>query len=200
MNQLEIEYKTLLTEREYLTLLPDFELISPIQQTNYYIDSPEADLRSKRLSLRIRTYPDRAELTLKIPQEVGNLEYNQNLDLELIKGFKHLLTLPDGEIKDKLVAAGIDLSRLTILGHLTTRRREVQLDMGLLAIDSNTYAGIKDYELELEVADPVQGKADFDAFLAKHQINLKYAKSKVARFAATLKTEHPRPKNRRKWK
>lgn len=200
MNHLEIEYKTLLTLDEFKRLDSLYQHIKPIQQTNYYIDSPEADLRSKRLSLRIRTYPDRAELTLKIPQEVGNLEHNQNLDLELIKGFKHLLTLPDGEIKDKLVTAGIDLSRLTILGHLTTRRREVQLDMGLLAIDSNTYAGIKDYELELEVADPVQGKADFDAFLAKHQINLKYAKSKVARFAATLKTEHPKPKNRRKWK
>lgn len=198
MNHLEIEYKSLLTIDEFKRLDSLYQHIKPIQQTNYYIDSPEADLRSKRLSLRIRTYPDRAELTLKIPQEVGNLEYNQDLDLDLVKGLKHLLTLPDGEIKDKLVTAGIDLSRLTILGHLTTRRREVQLDMGLLAIDSNTYAGIKDYELELEVADPVQGKADFDAFLDKHQINFKYAKSKVARFAATLKTEPPKPKNRRK--
>lgn len=194
MNHLEIEYKTLLTIDEFKRLDNLYQHIKPIQQTNYYIDSPDFSLKANRLSLRIRTYADRAELTLKIPQEVGNLEHNQDLDLKLVRSLKQDLVLPDGLIKDKLITAGIDLDSLTILGHLTTRRREVQLDMGLMAIDSNNYAGIKDYELELEVSDPEQGKADFDAFLDKHQINFKYAKSKVARFVATLKKDKPKRK------
>lgn len=187
MTNLEIEYKTLLNIDEFQRLDSLYQHIKPIQQTNYYIDTRAFSLRSKKLSLRVRTYPDRAELTLKIPQEVGNLEYNQDLTIETARAFKQAIELPDGTIKDKLLVAGVILDELEVLGNLTTRRREVQLDIGLLAIDSNRYANITDYELELEVTDPEQGKADFDAFLDKHHISFKYAKSKVARFAATLK-------------
>lgn len=59
--------------------------------------------------------------------------------------------------------------------------------IGLMALDSNQYADIKDYELELEVENAEKGKKDFDDFLAQHDIDFKYAKSKVARFSATLK-------------
>lgn len=187
MTNLEIEYKTLLTIDEFRRLDNLYQHVKPIQQTNYYIDSPDFSLKAKRLSLRIRTYTEQAELTLKIPQVIGNLEFNQDLSLDQVKSLKQDLDLPDGLIKEKLLEEGIDLSTLTILGHLTTRRREVETSIGLLAIDSNLYAGIKDYELELEVLDPEQGKADFDAFLDKHHINFKYAKSKVARFSSTLK-------------
>lgn len=193
MTNLEIEYKTLLNIDEFQRLDNLYQHIKPIQQTNYYIDSPDFTLRSHRLSLRIRTYPDRAELTLKIPQAVGNMEYNQDLTLVQAKAIKQDFALPSGDIKDRLLAVLPDLDQLKlgILGHLTTRRREVETAIGLLAIDSNLYAGIKDYELELEVADPIQGKADFEAFLDKHQISFKYAKSKVARFVNTLK-QHPK--------
>ena len=47
----------------------------------------------------------------------------------------------------------------------------------------------KDYELELEVSDAEKGKDDFDAFLKENNIDFKYAKSKVARFVATLKRD-----------
>ncbi len=32
--------------------------------------------------MRIRTFEDWAELTLKVPQSVGNMEYNQKLQLK----------------------------------------------------------------------------------------------------------------------
>ena len=81
-NHLEIEYKTLLTKSEYLRLLPDFADVQPVMQTNHYIDTPDLDMKSNRFSLRIRTFEDMAELTLKIPQEIGNQEYNQALDID----------------------------------------------------------------------------------------------------------------------
>ncbi|MGT2895389.1 CYTH domain-containing protein [Streptococcus entericus] len=190
MTNLEIEYKTLLTIDEFRRLDGLYQQFKPIQQTNYYIDSADFILKSKRLSLRIRTYVDRAELTLKIPQDIGNLEFNQSLDLETVKSLKQEFIIPDGLIRDKLLEKKVPLDALSILGHLTTRRREVPLDIGLLAIDSNIYADIKDYELELEVTDAEQGLADFERFLDKHQINFKYAKSKVARFASTLKKKY----------
>lgn len=187
MSILEIEYKTLLTMDEFKRLDSLYQHIKPINQTNYYIDTPDFALKSKRLSLRVRTYSDRAELTLKIPQTVGNLEHNQDLTLEEVKELKQTFTLPQGLIYDKLLAQGVAIDQLGILGHLTTRRREVTLPIGLLAIDSNRYAHITDYELELEVADAEQGEKDFQAFLDQYQIAFKYAKSKVARFATTLK-------------
>lgn len=187
MTNLEIEYKTLLTLDEFQRLDSLYQNIKPYQQTNYYLDTPDYQLKQAKLSLRLRTYSDRAELTLKIPQAVGNLETNQDLTPEQVTAVKQHISLPEGDIKHQLLAHAIAPKDLTILGHLTTRRREVALPIGLLAIDSNQYADIKDYELELEVSDPVQGKADFEAFLDKHDISFKYAKSKVARFAATLK-------------
>ena len=57
MNHLEIEYKTLLTKDEYNRLAMLFSHVTPVTQTNYYIDTPQSDMRSKKLSLRIRTLP-----------------------------------------------------------------------------------------------------------------------------------------------
>ena len=65
MNHLEIEYKTLLTKDEYNRLAMLFSHVTPVTQTNYYIDTPQSDMRNKKLSLRIRTLPTHGELTLK---------------------------------------------------------------------------------------------------------------------------------------
>lgn len=62
------------------------------------------------------------------------------------------------------------------------------IPIGKLALDYNLYANTKDYELELEVSDALQGKIDFDSFLSEHHITFKYAKSKVARCINTLKS------------
>lgn len=99
------------------------------------------------------------------------------------------LDFPDCQIKSILLERGVKLEDLTVLGHLTTTRREYQTNIGLMALDVNVYADKKDYELELEVLDAEKGKDDFDAFLKENNINFKYAKSKVARFVATLKRD-----------
>lgn len=80
----------------------------------------------------------------------------------------------------------IDLSQIKLLGSLTTQRQESQTAIGLMALDKNDYAGKVDYELEVEVTDAELGKRDFDAFLKVKGVKFKYAKSKVARFSATL--------------
>ncbi len=96
-------------------------------------------------------------------------------------------SLEDTEIASLILEKGVDPTKLAVFGQLTTTRREMETSIGLMALDSNIYADIKDYELELEVKQPKQGKRDFDQFLKENNINFKYAKSKVARFSATLK-------------
>lgn len=105
MTNLEIEYKTLLTKDEYNRLLAKMSHIQPVTQTNYYIDTPNFDLKKHKMSLRIRTLADKAEMTLKVPEEVGNREYNVSLSNKqakfLIKDFS-LTVSPIKEIIDAL--------------------------------------------------------------------------------------------------
>lgn len=185
-NHLEIEYKTLLTEAEFKYLSSEFSGISPLKQTNYYIDTPTFNLRKHRYSLRIRTLKDRAELTLKIPQEVGNQEYNQELTLEHAHTIIQRGQLPEGDILRLVQQTGTPLELLSVWGKLTTKRYEKETEIGLLALDENTYADQRDYELEIEVTDAKQGKIDFEEYLKRHQIDFKYASSKVARTVAAL--------------
>ena len=186
MNQLEIEYKTLLSKSEYLRLLDEFSDIEPVHQTNYYIDTRNSDMKNHRFSLRIRLLPDKGELTLKCPQDVGNMEYNQFFTLEETQNLLEHFQLPKGPIYDIVSAVNIPIAELEIWGHLTTKRYEKEVSFGLMALDENTYNGQLDYELEVEVKDAEEGKISFDYFLKKHSIKFKYASSKVARTAASL--------------
>ncbi|MGT2832818.1 CYTH domain-containing protein [Streptococcus halotolerans] len=186
MSNLEIEYKTMLNKAEFNHLQNLLMHVSPVTQTNYYFDTPEGDMRAKKLSLRIRTFDKVAELTLKIPEQVGTMEYNVDLTKEEAREIMDSGQFPDCKVRELLTEKNIPLKRLSVLGHLTTIRRETRLPIGLLALDKNHYADRIDYELELEVEDATQGQKDFDDYLESHNISFKYAKSKVARFVATL--------------
>lgn len=187
MSHIEIEYKTLLNKDEFNRLSVLFSHVKPIVQTNYYFDTPNNDIKKKHMSLRIRTLANRGELTLKTPKTIGNMEHNQQLSLDEAKSIVKSGQIPQGSVFDILKKEGIDVTSLHSFGHLTTTRQETKTDIGIMALDNNHYATIKDYELELEVDDAEKGKRDFDHFLKKHKITFKYAKSKVARFASTLK-------------
>lgn len=188
MNHLEIEYKTLLNKSEYLRLLEFFSDVHPVMQTNYYIDTPEMDMKHHRFSLRVRLLPNGGELTLKCPQEVGNMEYNQFFNVEETLEILDNFLLPAGPIYDLISAANIPITELKIWGQLTTKRYEKEVSFGLMALDENTYNDQTDYELEVEVKDAEEGKLSFDFFLKKHSIKFKYASSKVARTVSSLKS------------
>lgn len=186
MNHLEIEFKTLLEKEDFTKLLPLFKEVSPVQQTNYYFDSPDWQLRDGRSSLRIRTFEDSAELTLKISQEIGNMEYNLPLTLEEAQEILTGGPLPDSLIRQLLLERQINPESLILLGSLTTIRREMKHPIGLLALDESHYFDTSDYELEVEVADAQKGQEEFFHFLAEQEIPYQFAKSKIARFAQKL--------------
>ena len=185
MNHLEIEFKTLLTEGEYHSLEDFFKDQPPIRQTNHYIDTPDHAIRNHRMALRIRTLADRAELTLKVPQDAGHFEYNQALTFEQVETFLSKKKLPQGEIASFLTDLDIPLTSLDVWGSLETERREKRIPKGLLAFDRSRYNSIEDYELEMEV-DDASDETYFHEFLKEKQIEYKPAKSKVARLAQSL--------------
>ncbi|MFR4176995.1 MAG: CYTH domain-containing protein [Lactococcus raffinolactis] len=188
---LEIEYKTLLSLSEFDQLGKRFSHVAPVRQTNHYFDTPDLKLRANKLSLRIRTFDDAAEMTLKIPQKVGNLEHNIALTSEEANAILATKALPQNciniqNILELLKGYAIDLSAVRVLGSLTTTRREYETSIGLMALDKNEYSGRLDYELELEVADARSGEKNFNYFLKDNQIEYRYARSKVVRFLESI--------------
>lgn len=186
MNHLEIEFKSLLTKDEFQTLLPLFSKALGVRQTNHYFDTPDWSLRNNGASLRVRTFLHGTELTLKISQKIGNMEYNQDLTAKESQAIFTKKQFPKGEIAQLLTEKGIQLENLNLLGSLTTIRHEMQTDLGLLALDENHYFDITDYELELEVQKTDTKEQEFQQFLTHHGIDYKPSKSKIARFAQNL--------------
>ncbi|MDR0200363.1 MAG: CYTH domain-containing protein [Streptococcaceae bacterium] len=189
---LEIEFKTLLSMPEYERLLRLFSHVKPIRQTNFYFDTPELSLREQRLALRIRCFKNAAEMTLKVPQDIGNMEHNIALALDEAERLIAQNAITDccediTEITDILNEANLDVSAIGCIGSLTTTRRECHTSIGLEALDANEYLGTSDYEFELEVDEESRGHLDFEAFLKKNDIEFRYARSKVVRFLDTLR-------------
>jgi uncharacterized protein YjbK len=125
---LEIEYKTLLSLSEFDQLGKRFSHIAPVRQTNHYFDTPELGLRGNKLSLRIRTFDNAAEMTLKIPQKVGNLEHNIALTSEEAMAILATKTLPQNcvniqSILEILKSYEINLSDIHVLGSLNDATR-----------------------------------------------------------------------------
>lgn len=185
MNHLEIEYKTLLDKEEYQSLLPLFADTELVVQTNHYIDTPDQLMRKEKMALRVRTFTDQAELTLKVPEAVGHFEYNQNLSPEETQAILQHQQFPDGEIKNLLISKEIPVEQLAVWGSLTTERFEKETDAGLVALDRSLYLDTEDYELEIEV-ETAEQEEKFHQFMTDHGIVYKAAKNKIARLAERL--------------
>ncbi|MDH6363810.1 uncharacterized protein YjbK [Enterococcus sp. PF1-24] len=189
---IEIEFKTLLTETEYQRVCQHFQVKEAdfFQQTNVYYDTSDNALQKLGAGLRIRLYPTKAEATLKTPLATGLLETNDELTLtaanELIAQQQFLTT---GVVVAKLAQLNVAADQLKILAQLTTKRAEVPLADGLLAIDESWYAENHDYELEMEVSDAATGKVAFENLLQQLAIQYKPAANKIARACYATKKQ-----------
>ncbi|MDN6838212.1 MAG: CYTH domain-containing protein [Staphylococcus equorum] len=163
----------------YNKYFPDMQ---PFSQTNYYIDTEQFDLRSHKSALRIRVKDEYYEMTLKIPAEVGLMEYNFETDVipELNKKLvENDLPL---EITEQLTKMNVDINQLVILGALTTSRLEKEIHGNLLVLDRSDYLNYQDYELEYEVEDYDDGLIQFEMILETFDIKHETPENKVQRF------------------
>ncbi|MFJ8261766.1 CYTH domain-containing protein [Rummeliibacillus sp. NPDC094406] len=188
--QLEIEFKNMLTKEEFDQLCESFKLTEENfhEQTNHYFDSPDFALKNVRSGLRIREVQNRFECTLKEPAAgIGLIETTDLLTKDVVQS---ILTgssiLHANEVNKRLQALKIDPQDLQILGTLYTKRAEIEYEGGLLVFDHSHYADTDDYELEYEVADEATGKVIFEKFLAHYLIPIRPADKKVARFMSTV--------------
>lgn len=185
---LEIETKSLLNKSEYKALNLTYKNIKNYKQINYYIASDEMLLKVKKYGLRIRKKSNSYELTLKVTETVGKTEINQEISRKSLQKLKYFKIFPDGEVMDYLTKNNVcDVTKLHIVGTLTTIRKDIPFDESLISIDMSKYNGVKDYELECESNTEIQSEKDLQSFLKINNIEFKKSEhNKLARFLKTL--------------
>lgn len=182
--QIEIEYKNLLTKAEYVQLLNYFKIETNDikEQINHYFDTAEFALKNLRSALRIREKNGSYELTLKQPAEVGLLETNQTISKQVAEGMFKNARFPEGAVKVALEAVSVDIKSIEFFGTLTTLRAELEYNGGLLVFDHSRYLNVEDFELEYEVTNPEKGKVVFRQLLDTMHIPIRKTDNKIQRF------------------
>lgn len=188
--ELEIEFKNMLTEEEYLKLMAHFgcTVNDAHTQINHYFDTADYRLRNKRSALRVRQKGNLYECTLKTPAENGYYEITDELQPQQVSEIFDRRSFPDLEVAEAMQAIGMEMDQLELLGSLTTHRIEFPYQSGLLVLDRSVYHGTEDFEVEYEVHDFEAGKRRFEAFLTDFEIPKRSADKKIARFMDAAKS------------
>ena len=156
MSVKELEERVLLNKNQFLELQKfiqeNYPHFTVTQQVNRYLDDAALTIRNKVNMLRIRSFPkeNKRELTYKIGTPNGEIENNQPLTYYWYTQIVRFSRLPEGEVKEKLLADGVNIKSLRTLVELKTKRIEVKLDKYTIVLDENHYNHITDYDLEIE--------------------------------------------------
>ena len=180
--EVEIEFKSMLTKDEYEMLLAAYDLTDEVKwQANDYFDTPTFELKNHGAALRIREKKYGQVLTLKQPHEVGLLETHAAINEEEAENLFKYGIIHDDQMMAALTPFNLS-GPLEHLGRLETKRAEIATPDGLLVLDESHYLEIHDYEIEFEVTDEAKGKIAFEQLLREHGIPLRPAKNKIVRF------------------
>lgn len=179
----EIEFKQLLTAEQYNKFAQYyFPNKTAFKQTNYYIDTPDFQLKANKSALRIRVKDGGNEMTLKVPADIGLLEYNFDTAINPVMNDQLDSADIPNDITYQLNKLNVNLNTLVILGSLTTERMEQPDKENLIVLDKNTYLDTEDYELEFEVTDYDTGLTKFHSILDDFGLTYEQPANKVQRF------------------
>ena len=162
---IEIEFKTFISEDVYNNLIKEFELENNIfSQTNYYFDTEDTILMQEKTVLRIRQKGSNYKLATKTRAEVGADETHLFISKEQAENF----------LQNGFDAKIINLPYyVKNIAQLTTHRASTPYKNGTLFLDKSEYYGKVDYEIEYEVDEEKEGLKDFKNFLDSHNITFK---------------------------
>lgn len=177
---IEIEYKIILTKAEFEALCSFYPQLDFKTQINTYYDTPSMQLKNKHCAMRIREKQDTFLFTLKSPSPTGLLEH----ELYLNENSEKALHIP--EIQSLLNNLGIT-EEVHALASCQTDRAVLITPDAEICFDVNHYNGIIDYEIEYEYLNDHDGITVFNELLSKIGMNYKEnGKSKIARTMESL--------------
>lgn len=178
MNEnLEIEYKVLLTKEQFDTLVSQYDDVHFIRQVNTYYDTKDLDIRKNYGSMRIREKEGKFIFTLKKHTTDGLLEFEKLVPSNDVSAFDDL------EIKQLFMDMGIH-DPIVMLTSLTTDRAVIFNGYAEICLDHNFYNGKEDYEIEYEYKKDHDGKKMFQAIL--DTINVQYDHNCVSKSKRAL--------------
>jgi len=181
----DVEFKSLLTEKEYNKLIEYFQNAKSDYQTNHYFDTKRFSLKALNASLRVRQRDD-FELTFKRKKgyntelksvKISNDDFKELVETGIISQ-EELVSDVTNLIKDQKLVNFLSLSTL---------RHYVPYGSGILNIDKSEYVGITDYEIEYTSRNYHQGKADFIKIISEFEIQYKKSDKKIKRAYNALK-------------
>lgn len=185
--EIEIEYKMLLTKAEYDTIRSELPFpVQAISQTNYYFETDNFLLKQNNCALRIREKNDTYTLTLKQPNRDGILESHQTITKQEAKQLMEGHPITQNEVIKILELSNIPTDALNYYGRLTTERRQFEQNNIVYVLDKSYYNDKVDYELEIEAPTKTTGEHAFNSILQQFNITQKTTHPKIARFFATL--------------
>ncbi|PKR78353.1 adenylate cyclase [Halalkalibacillus sediminis] len=188
MQELEIEFKNLLTKEEYQHIADD-QFQNPDsqkKQTNYYFETDDFFLKENKCALRIRKKDHKYVATLKQPRGDGLLETHDRLsEKEADSWFNNQIVLKEN-IKKQLSELNVPIHKIKYKGALVTHRLEKQKDDFIIVLDRSEYSGKVDYELEIEAKTYESGLDLFNSWLKRYQIPKRTTQSKIQRFFMSL--------------
>lgn len=180
--EIEIEFKNMLTKEEFHRLCESFAITTFIEQVNHYFETSSFSLKEKSSALRIREKNGAYTITLKQPAVTGLLETHQTVTKQEAEWMMETGTMIPGAVYDQLLLLDIPVEQLQYYGSLTTQRAEMLYENGTLVFDHSFYFHHDDYELEYEVQTEETGKKSFLHLLAQYNIPVRPTKNKVQRF------------------
>jgi uncharacterized protein YjbK len=165
IKNIEIEFKTEISNKKYEELLKKFNLENNIfKQVNHYFDTDNYDLNQKKMVLRIRQKPnDRFKVTLKSQSEQGAFESHVLLQKQ------QALEMIEHGFNTKDFFDEIDFF-VTFRVSLDNFRVSTPYQGGVLFLDRCEYCNVVDYEVEYEVGDYHEGEKLFHKFLDDYGI------------------------------
>lgn len=185
--EIEIEYKNLLTEKEFKHLLHAFPFPkSGTWQTNYYFDTSGFSLKAKGAALRIREKDGQYVLTLKEPHPDGLLESHDSLTDDEAKHWINGNPIEKSQVCTQLNLLDINLADLVYYGNLATKRYETSYRGTLLVLDYSEYNGTSDYELEIEAKSKAEGLSMLHSVINDYGVTEKETPNKIKRFFTSL--------------
>lgn len=186
--ELEIEYKNMLSEEEFSMLCRKFSVdpASFFRQVNNYFDTPTYGLREKKSALRIRHVDGKHDLTFKQPHGDAILETHQLLTDDESRELIQFGVMPGGDVEKAIDALGIDVDQLVHIGALMTDRAEFSYKNGKLFLDHSHYLNHNDFEVEYEATDAHEGARVFGTLLHACAIARRPSKNKILRLYEAL--------------
>lgn len=178
IQNIEKEYKVLLTEFQYQQLISLLSPNKPVKQTNYYYDTIDHQIQNKKGAMRIREKNGKYIFTLKIRKDQDSL-----FEYEKIVQTNDSSVFLDKDISQLLRKYDLN-GPFQLIGYMTTYRSLCISEYAEICLDKNIYKNTTDYEIEYEYKKEHDGLSVFESILQK--VGLHYEKNCASKIARAL--------------